>query len=293
MTGRVLVTGSDGFTGLYVVRALAARGYQPIEMDGPRSTGPAATNLLDHEALERFVEKHLPIDYVVHLAGQAFVAHENPAEQYEVNLIGSANLLRAIARVCPSVRKMILASSANVYGRPATLPAPESSPAAPLSDYGVSKYAMELMARTWFERLPILIVRPFNYTGVGQSERFVIAKVAKRLRDRIPEIEVGNTSVVREFNDVRDVADVYAQLLGSAAVSDVVNICSGVGHRLSSVIEAMVRLAGYDAKLRSTPTLQRYGEIMELVGSTVKLRSAAGRPQFRPLGDTLRWMLAP
>jgi nucleoside-diphosphate-sugar epimerase len=283
--GRVLVTGLSGFTGPYLRAALEGAGH---EVFGPTEH---EVDLLDKDALGKYLAAQT-FDYVVHLAGIAFVAHEEGADFYRVNLVGTLNLLEAIARRKASPpKKIVLASSANVYGRPARSPVTEEAPPAPLSHYGVSKLAMELMARLWFERLPILVARPFNYTGAGQSEKFVLPKIVAHFRRKAPEIELGETSVVREFMDVRDVAEVYRRLLECPAAGEVVNLCSGTGHRLDGVLETLRRLSGHDLKVRSNRSLVRTNEIPELVGSTGRLSGLIGRLGFRPLEETLRWML--
>lgn len=285
MPGRALVTGIAGFTGPHLRRALEAAGYEAF--------GPAehALDLTDAAAVERYVAAER-FDCVIHLAGISFVAHEHQADIYRVNLLGTLNLLQAIARRGSPPRKIILASSANVYGRPARLPVAEDAMPAPLSHYGVSKLAMEHMARLWFDRLPILLVRPFNYTGAGQSEKFVLAKLSARFRSRAREVELGDTSVVREFNDVRDIAQIYARLLDCPLAGEAVNLCSGIGHRLQHVLQALERLSGHHLEVRASPGLLRANEIPELVGSPARLSGVLGRLSFRPLDDTLRWMLS-
>jgi nucleoside-diphosphate-sugar epimerase len=279
--GRVLITGISGFTGPYLRAALEDRGYDVVGLD-------QTVDLLDASAVEQVV-KDEGFDYVVHLAAVSFAAHEQ-ASDYQVNVLGTRNLLESIARHRPKVKKLVLASSANVYGRPARIPVDESAAPAPLNHYGESKLAMELMARAWFDRLPILITRPFNYSGVGQSPKFVLAKIVGHFRDRAKEIELGDTSVVREFMDVRDVATIYADLLECDAVSDVVNLCSGRGYRLDEVLDKLRALTSVAPAIRKAEALVRGNEIPELVGSPARLRSILGDVAFRPLDETLRWM---
>lgn len=291
MPGRVLITGISGFTGPYLRTALEERGYQVLGLsDKPKRAADQAVDLHDPAAIDRFVEAQA-FDYVVHLAAISFVAHERASDLYRVNLLGTVNLLESIVRKQLPVKKIVLASSANVYGRPARIPVEESAIPAPLDHYGVSKLAMELMARLWFDRLPILIMRPFSYAGVGQSPKFVLAKIVRHFRDKANEIELGDTSVVREFMDVRDVAQIYAALLECDAVSEVVNLCSGRGYRLDQVLEELRTLTGTAPRIRRAEALVRGGEIPELVGSPAKLKRILGGPAFRPLAETLRWML--
>jgi nucleoside-diphosphate-sugar epimerase len=290
--GRVLVTGIEGFTGHYLRATLEQRGYEVngITRHEPRNPQDWRIDLNDTPALTRHLDAVRP-DYLIHLAAITFVAHDKPAEIYNVNLLGTLNLLEAVNGAGSVIRKIILASSANVYGRPPHSPVAESTPAIPVSHYGVSKYAMELMAERWFDRLPVLLVRPFNYTGLGQDTRFIIPKAVKCFREHIPNITLGDTNVVREFMDVRDVCQAYVALLESPLVADTVNLCSSVGHRLDYVLEVLRGMTGFMPTIERKASLIRNSEIPELVGSSDKLRRVCGVLRFRPLEDTLRWML--
>ena len=115
-------------------------------------------------------------DVVVHLAALAFVAEDNPEDFYRVNVLGTVNLLEALADDLHPVR-ILIASSANVYGNTSGGAKRRLSCPAPVNHYAASKLAMEHMVRTWFDRLPIVMTRPFNYTGPGQDERFVVPKI--------------------------------------------------------------------------------------------------------------------
>jgi len=289
--GRVLITGASGFTAPYVRAALESRGYQVIGVsDHAGNAADATVDLLDAAALGRLVERE-SFDYVIHLAAVSHVVHDNAADYYRVNLIGSLHLLEALARARHPVKKIVLASSANVYGRPARIPVDETAAPAPLNHYGVSKYAMELMARLWFDRLPILITRPFNYSGVGQSEKFVFAKIVRHFRERAPQIELGDTSVVREFMDVRDVAAAYVGLLESPVASDVVNICTGTGYRVDEVLDRLRAISGAAPRMQRAQALMRGNEIPALVGAPGKLRAIVPQATFRPLAESWQWML--
>ena len=289
---RVLVTGIGGFTGPYLRTALEGRGFHVTGVSS-RTKAPAdhPLDLLDAGALERFLQAHR-FHYVVHLAAVSFAAHEHAADYYRVNVSGTANLLDALAHWQPQLKGIVLASSASVYGRPARVPIDESAVPAPLNHYGASKLAMELMARQWLGRLPILITRPFNYTGVGQSEKFVYAKIVSHFRQGAKQIELGDTSVVRELMDVRDVARVYADLLELDAAPGVVNLCSGVGYSLDEVLDRLRALTRMPLTVRRNEALDRRNDIPRLVGSPELLRRSVGHAAYRPLDETLRWMFA-
>lgn len=290
MKGRVLVTGLGGFTGPYVNRELDRRGYEVRGFDTHAAHSEQSVNLLDPDAVRRELAAR-PADYVIHLAAVSVVMHDRALDYYRVNVEGTLNLLEALAGQARAVRKVILASSANVYGRPQQDPVDEEARALPVSHYGASKLGMELMARIWFDRMPILLVRPFNYTGLAQSARFVVAKLARLFAAKAPTIEVGDTSVVREFMDVRDVVRIYADLLECEAEGDVVNLCCGVGHSIEAIVAMLTRISGHSPTLVPKAELRRANDIHSLVGSTGKLTSLLGSLSFRPVEETLRWMI--
>lgn len=279
---RVLVTGGGGFTGRYVCEALKAAGHRVVFPEGPFDLADAASL---HASLAR-----TEFDDVVHLAAISFVGHSDPVDFYRVNTTGTTNLLEAIHACGKSVGRVILASSANTYGNNPGSPIGEEEEPAPVNHYATSKVAMELMARQWYDRLPLVITRPFNYTGRGQGSQFLVPKIVGHFLRREPVIELGNIDVTRDFSDVRDVARIYVQLL-SAPPGTVVNICSGVGRSLRSILDHCRETSGHDIEVRVNPAFVRADEIRELIGSDQRLVGLIGHGTRRPFGETLDWML--
>ncbi len=226
----------------------------------------------------------------MHLAAISFVAHGDVDEVYRTNIVGTRNLLEALAGAHTRPRSVVLASSANIYGNAAVEPIGEDTPPAPANDYAVSKVAMEQMARLWMDRLSITLVRPFNYTGVGQSENFLIPKLVAHFKRGAKFIELGNTGVARDFSDVRDVARAYAALVVKAPAGMTVNVCSGVAHSLDDVLTMMATIAGYAIEVRINPAFVRANEVKRLVGSNARLHALSGMAPSIPLEETLRWM---
>ena len=202
---RALVTGIDGFTGRYLEAELLAAGYRVF---GTVRDGEAAgedlhaVDLCDRLRLMEVVADVRP-DVVAHLAAISFVAHGDAESIYRVNVVGTRNLLEALSALDERPAAVLLASSANVYGNAPFEVIDESVPPAPANDYAVSKLAMEYLARLWMDRLPIMMTRPFNYTGVGQAPNFLVPKIVSHFQARRPLIELGNTDVARDFSDVR------------------------------------------------------------------------------------------
>jgi nucleoside-diphosphate-sugar epimerase len=289
---RALITGLRGFTGYYMARELSAAGYHVHGTVMPgEPTGPDifAVDLLDRASVAAAIEQVRP-DVVVHLAGIAFVAHNDADQMYRVNVVGTRNLLEALAAGAHKPSSVLLASSANIYGNADVPVIDENVPPAPANDYAVSKLAMEIMARLWMDRLPITIARPFNYTGVGQTENFLLPKIVSHFRKEARRIELGNLAIARDFSDVRTVAKSYRRLLAAAPAGEAFNVCSGQPHSLESLIDIMSDIAGYRIEVHVNPAFVRANEVLTLTGSNAKLAGVIGKIEPTPLPETLRWM---
>lgn len=289
---RALITGLAGFTGKYVASELAQAGYAVY------GTGIAACDLpnyfqldlLDQQALPELIQKVQP-HIVIHLAAVAFVGHGNADDFYRVNLLGTRHLLEALAANARNLDAVLLASSANIYGNRSEGQLPETAQPDPANDYAVSKLAMEHMAALWQHRLPLVIVRPFNYTGVGQSEDFLIPKIVGHFRRKAPFIELGNLDVWRDFSDVRTVSAIYRRLLEVKPLGQVINVCSGNTYSLREVIGMAASITGHHIEVRINPDFVRPNEVKRLGGDSSRLRSLLGEVPVLPLQETLRWML--
>jgi nucleoside-diphosphate-sugar epimerase len=228
---------------------------------------------------------------VVHLAAISFVGHADDTAFYGVNVVGTMNLLAGLAALPVKPRKVLLASSANIYGNCDASPITEGQPAAPVNHYAMSKLAMEHMALTYLDRLPIVITRPFNYTGPGQAAQFLIPKLVSHFARRAPAIELGNLHVEREFNDVRMVCDAYLALLAQGVPGEVYNVCSGQPYTLLHVIGLLSEITGHTMDVQVNPAFVRANEVHRLCGSADKLLSATGALPAHGLDQTLSWML--
>jgi nucleoside-diphosphate-sugar epimerase len=291
---RALVTGVCGFTGRHVARELRAAGYQVFGTalsDSETRPDIFTVDLLDRAGMAAVVEQVRP-DVVVHLAGIAFVAHANVEQIYRVNVAGTRNLLEALAAGRHTPSTVLLASSANIYGNADVAAIDEDVAPMPANDYAVSKLAMEYMARLWMDKLPIVIARPFNYTGIGQSEKFLLPKIVSHFRRGARCIELGNLAIARDFSDVRVVARSYRRLLAAAPAGEAFNICSGHSYSLQSVIEMMSDIAGYCIDVQVNPAFMRASEneVLTLVGCNARLVRTIGPIDPPPLVETLRWM---
>lgn len=289
-----LITGINGFTGQYLAEELRTAGYNVFGLGATdvvqtESSINYQCNLLDREELGDIVTQVKP-DVVVHLAAIAYVAHDDVDAIYRTNVVGTRNLLEAITKSKHTPRSVLLASSANIYGNSLIEPIDEMISAAPANDYAVSKLSMEYMARLWVDQLPITVVRPFNYTGVGQSVNFLIPKIVDHFKRRAPILELGNLDVVRDFSDVRSVVQRYRLLLESKTQGEVFNVCSGQGHSLLDVLQIMREVSGHDPEIKVNPAFVRANDVHRLVGSNAKLDNVIGKVPAIPLKNTLEWM---
>lgn len=288
---RVLITGLAGFTGRYLSAEMAQAGYEVHGIGAEAAVLPNyfQVDLGDRVALKAAIDRIRPV-VVIHLAAIAFVGHGDAEAFYRVNVIGTRNLLEALAASSASLECVLLASSANIYGNATAGVIAEDVRPDPANDYAVSKLAMEYMARLWCGRLPIVMVRPFNYTGVGQSESFILPKIVSHFRRRASRIELGNVDVWRDFSDVRAVVAAYRGLVEARPVGQVFNICSGKAVSLREVLAFMEGIAGYQIEVSVNPDFVRANEVKTLTGSADRLRAALGDWKIYPLPETLAWM---
>jgi nucleoside-diphosphate-sugar epimerase len=295
MGSKILLTGASGFTGRHFIDLANKQGYECVALclkatDKVEGCTQVVVADLTNKAL--LVEKLAEVkpDYVIHLAAISFVSHGNVTDIYQTNLIGTLNLLDSLIELNLNVKKVLIASSGNVYGNNENLPISEKMQPAPANDYSISKYSMELAAQLRFNKLPIVIVRPFNYSGVGQAEHFLIPKIVKAFKQNQSAIELGNLDVARDFSDVRDVVNSYIKLLESDSCSEHYNVCTGKFTSLLSVISMLNKLAGYDINVTVNPKFVRSNEVKELYGTNLKLINTVGQYISHDFEDTLKWM---
>ena len=281
---KILLTGAAGFTGRFFMTAAEAAGHQVLALQA---------NLTDKSVVAVEVAEAQP-DAVVHLAAISFVGHADDSAFYTVNVVGTTNLLAALAALPVRPSSVLLASSANVYGNCDASPINEEQAPAPVNHYAMSKLAMEHMAWTYQDRLPIVITRPFNYTGPGQAQQFLIPKLVSHFARRAEQIELGNLHVEREFNDVRMVCKAYLALLEYGVPGQVYNVCSGQPFTLQHVIDNLEKLTEHSMLIKVNPAFVRANEVHRLCGNPSKLLACLGHlggVKSNSLPDTLSWML--
>jgi GDP-6-deoxy-D-talose 4-dehydrogenase len=288
---KVLITGIDSFTGKHLSSYLKKIGYSVYGTSFIDSGEKKYKCDITKKDNIIHILKEVEPDYLIHLSGISFPAHGNNEDFYKVNTIGTTNILDALIEIECDIKKIILASSATVYGNQGLEMLDETLCPKPANHYGASKYAMECLAQGYFTKLPIIVARPFNYTGVGQAEHFLIPKIVKHFKDKLNTIELGNLNVSREFNDIDYVCEIYKRFLECDTSGAVVNLSSNKAIKLLDIIDIMNDLSGYKINVEVNPAFVRKNEIKKLTGSTDKLFKMIGEIKTSPIKTLLKKML--
>ncbi len=293
---RYLVTGASGFVTRHFL-ALLQELDEPCEVLGldvsltevPRyrfAYNLQVLNLLDSAAIENCLLTFRPTR-VLHLASFSSVgaSWKAPVESFSNNTNIFINLIDPI-RKHSLPTKVLSVGSSEEYGSVSAsdLPLTEDRALNPGSPYGVARVAQEQLSKVFAEGygLDIVMTRSFNHIGPGQRDQFVIPSFVKQVvqaqragKSSLP-LRAGNTRVVRDFLDVRDVVRAYHELLVRGTSGEVYNICSGTGRSLDEVLTILSELTGVTVEVEVDPSLLRPSELMTIVGSADKLRRDLG-----------------
>jgi GDP-4-dehydro-6-deoxy-D-mannose reductase len=290
---RALVTGGKGFVGHWLASHLESHGDEVAVID-------IETDVSDGAAMGRVMADVRP-EAVYHLAAMTHVGEswENPSQVLKVNVLGTAEVLAA-ARTYVDEARVLVVSSAEVYGTvtPDRLPLTEDSPAAPATPYAASKLAAEVVALQAWRGYgqPVIVVRPFNHIGPGQSPNFFVPALAQRIvearRAGARTLPVGTLTTRRDFTDVRDVVAAYRLLITAGTPGSVYNVCSGRDVAMAEVARELLTLARADLELEPDPKLVRPVDVPVLRGDAGRLHGATGWEARIPLATTLADVLA-
>lgn len=289
---RALITGIDGFVGQYLAKELAQHGYQVFGTTIGQPTGNIHhLELTDPEGVTKMVTDVKP-DSIYHLAGFTSVkaSWDNPDEALRINRDGTRHLYLALQRQKLAPR-VLITSSAEVYGIPQFLPISETHPTQPMNPYAESKLAQERVARE-FPYIPTTIARSFPHIGPGQSSTFVTSSFAEQIvqveRGQATAVQVGNLEAVRDFTDVRDVVIAYRLLLEPKQRPAIYNVCSGTGYRLQDILNRLLSMSSKpNMPVHPNPQRLRPSDIPRLVGDHTKLTAATGWGPRLSLNETL------
>lgn len=305
----VVVTGAAGFAGSHLIERLEATLPldEPIhgwQRPGGRSGRPgsarlswAEIDLLNPDAVTRAIERANP-SAVYHCAGSPHVASSwsDTLTPLESNVLTTQHLLVAIERFSAATR-LLVPSSGLVY-RASDSRLGEDSPLGPVTPYGVTKLAQELLAvRAHADRgLQVFIARPFNHIGPRQDASFVTAAFARQIAKieaglAEPVIRVGNLDAERDLTDVRDTVRAYQAIVEKGTPGRVYNVCSGHARRIGDVLDALVSLARVRVTIAVDPERLRPSDVPRLAGDPARISRELGwqaeMPFDRALADLL------
>jgi GDP-4-dehydro-6-deoxy-D-mannose reductase len=263
---RVLLSGAGGFVGRHLARVLEADGHTVAGFD--REVG-----LDDAQALRRVIDTAQP-DAIVHLAAIRTAPHE--ADIYTTNVLGTVRLLEAVIKHAPRARVIVVGSSAMYGDAPAGTQLDEDAAQRPVTPYGASKAAADLIAQQFWAAtgVPILRARPFNVIGPDQRGDIFTAVCARQLVEaeagkRPPVLELGNLDASRDFLDVRDLARGLVALAERGTPGEAYNLCSGRAVAIRDVVAGFVRLARVAVTVNSKPAGP--GDVPYQAGNAAKI----------------------
>jgi GDP-4-dehydro-6-deoxy-D-mannose reductase len=293
---RVAVTGSSGFVGSHLVPYLGSRGDDVVTID---RTGTPPVDVTNAAEVRRVLRAARP-EAVYHLAALSHVGRswDAPEAVFRVNAVGALNVLRACLDA--AVERVLVAGSADVYGvvGPDDLPLTEESGIRPVTPYGASKAAADVLASQTYlgDGLGTLRVRAFNHTGPGQSASMLVPGLAQRIADAElaagSKVKVGRLDVVRDLCDVRDVVRAYRLLVERGIPGEAYNVCSGRGVSVREVADVMLSMSDTPLELVVDPELVRPVDVPRLVGSPAKLCAATGWEPAIDLETTMHDVLS-
>lgn len=290
------ITGAGGFVGQHIARIVAEGGFGACTLHAI----PDGLDIRDGKALHASLAAVQP-DWVIHLAARSFVpdSFADPRETLDVNLFGTLSLLCALREMKFSGR-LLYVSSGDVYGAvpESALPVSESRWPEPRNPYAVSKLSAETLCLQWHrsEQLDVIVARPFNHIGPGQSERFVVpalarqvARIAAGLQE--PSLVVGDIDVTRDFSDVRDVVRAYAAILGRGQTGQTYNVCSGREVTIRSILQTLCAQAQVEPTVVSDSARLRPSEQRRMVADCGRLRQDTGWEPAISLETSLQQIL--
>jgi GDP-4-dehydro-6-deoxy-D-mannose reductase len=300
---RVLITGIEGFVGGHLGRRLAEEGHEVwgTSLHEPPGEEPRwlRCDVRRGEEVRQALARSAA-EAVIHLAARSFVpeSHADPLSTFEVNVVGTLNVLEAVRRA-GLVGPVLLIGTSEIYGGSnagesaggggggarTNARLREDMPVRPVSPYGSSKAAAELLGAQYARSygLRVVLTRSFAHTGPGQDPRFVFPSFARQLVEiqragGRGAIRVGNLAPVRDVLDVRDVVRAYALLLDRADGGAILNVCSGQGFSIGEYLDELIEIAGVDVEIVPDAERIRKVESDRLVGDPGKLFALGWEP---------------
>ena len=310
---KVLITGITGFVGSHLAELLLGEGFDVYGMARWRSRTENIDHILDKitivdadlrdsHSLKLLMKKVEP-DVVFHLAAQSSVetSWKSPAKTFDVNVVGTVNLVEVI-RESNLDPKIHISGSSEEYGlvNEDEIPVKETNELRPMSPYAVSTVAKDFVGYQYHASygMKIIRTRAFNHTGPRRGEIFVCSNFAKQIAEiekktREPVISVGNLTARRDFTDVRDMVKAYYLAIQKCDFGEVYNICCGKAVEIQEVLDTLLGFSKTDVEVKNDPDRMRPSDIKIIVGDSTKFRSKTGwKPEFsleKTLEDLLNY----
>ena len=294
---RVLITGASGFIGQFVLKEMLKNEDIDFFAIDTRKIPNISTekqelvSLLDKEKLMEIIKRYKP-NIIIHLAAIALVTHDNVGEIYNVNVQGTENLLEVTQEYCDKGTRVILASTAGVYGNQKVEKYKEDLPYNPANNYSYSKMITEYLGKRYKDDLEIVTIRPFNIIGVGQSENFLIPKLVEHFANRKEKLSVGNISSFRDYVDVEYCAEVIMELVLREKIDfDILNICSGIPTNGEMIIQLLQEITDFKPEIEISSDFVRKNEVWRMIGDTTRLSEFMNGKKSQSVKDILLKML--
>uniref|UniRef100_A0A7C3UZJ9 SDR family oxidoreductase n=1 Tax=candidate division WOR-3 bacterium TaxID=2052148 RepID=A0A7C3UZJ9_UNCW3 len=309
---KFLITGITGFVGSHLAEYLLSLGEHEIfGIYRWRSRMENISHLLNKVSLlecdlkdavsTREVIRKIRPDGIFHLAAQSYVPMSwiAPQETLTTNIISQLNIFEAVRAENLDCRIQI-AGSSEEYGKvfPDEVPIKETNPLRPLSPYGVSKVAQDLLGYQYFMSYGMKIVRTraFNHEGPRRGEVFVTSNFCKQIAEiekgkREPVVYVGNLEAVRDFTDVRDTVRAYYLVLTKGKPGEVYNICTGKGYKIKEILDILLSLTKVKVEVKVDPKRLRPSDVTLLLGDPTKIKNELGWEPKIPIEKTLKDLL--
>ncbi len=307
---RALITGITGFVGSHLSELLLSKGIEVYGTVRHRSNLSNIKHILkDIKLIEADITDLASVrsalntskpDYVFHLAAQSYVPQSWSAPHHTLtnNILGTCNILEAIRDYPDTI--IHIAGSSEEYGfvKEEEVPIKETNPLRPLSPYGVSKVACDLLSMQYFKSYgtKVIVTRAFNHSGPRRTDVFVDSNFAKQIVEiekglKEPIIYVGNLDAQRDFSDVRDIVKAYLLAVEKGIPGEVYNICSGKGIVIKEMLNKLIELGGVKVEIKQDPKRMRPSDVLVLRGDYNKFKKQTGWEPVIEYEQTLKDML--